>query len=686
MSRPRLRRPDQPLPLQWILGLYEFLASLKLAVILLATYFLVLAWGTIYIGLVYGDGDRVINFAIYDTWWFALLNGMLGVNVLCAALIRFPWKRHQIGFVITHAGILLLMSGALISRLRGIDANLPVVEGQSAGRAVLESRHFDLKISPDAGSAAAGPRYEDVVRIPFESGPFNWGDYRKLFWFPWALAHRDQGVVYDRDGVRLEVLDYYSDSRRRTVPQVVLRAAAPAESAAGRVSLAADETVTLSVRSGTLGPRMPVGRFGLGEQAAFRGGQQVAFWMTGDAGETAAFGRSAPEGPLGPRGQVVLVAQEKRFILDIDKLQKELAGAGQTHPLGDTGLKVVGVRFEPRFISVQLTVRPAAGEDESLILFASVPEFNRQAYGCGVYGAYWFDPDSQDATSDAGNELFLRKLASPRVDVLQGADRKLYARAWRAGKVAPMGELPVDGEPRALWANTDDALALVVDDFVSAQRPDIRLEPLAFSPDKKLHQKQPQVRVRLTVDGHAEEFWLPAGGDVEGALAADGAPGTTVAGQGRRAQLSVVTDSLDLGFGVFLHEFQRKLDPGTSTASHYASRVDFVDVDGQSRQPTDQRLRENVLISMNEPADFSDVFSRKSYRLYQSSFAGPYKPGDEAYAQLARDGRFRDQIFISHLSVNYDPGRGWKYLGSLMIVAGILTMFYMKAYFFRRGK
>ena len=44
----------------------------------------------------------------------------------------------------------------------------------------------------------------------------------------------------------------------------------------------------------------------------------------------------------------------------------------------------------------------------------------------------------------------------------------------------------------------------------------------------------------------------------------------------------------------------------------------------------------------------------------------------------------RDELFLSWLTVNYDPGRGLKYFGSMMIVAGIATMFYMRAYFFAR--
>ncbi len=43
----------------------------------------------------------------------------------------------------------------------------------------------------------------------------------------------------------------------------------------------------------------------------------------------------------------------------------------------------------------------------------------------------------------------------------------------------------------------------------------------------------------------------------------------------------------------------------------------------------------------------------------------------------------RDRLFVSILTVNYDPGRGLKYLGSLLVVAGVAVMFFMRAYFFK---
>jgi hypothetical protein len=86
---------------------------------------------------------------------------------------------------------------------------------------------------------------------------------------------------------------------------------------------------------------------------------------------------------------------------------------------------------------------------------------------------------------------------------------------------------------------------------------------------------------------------------------------------------------------------------------------------------------------MNAPVDFSDPATGRSYRLFQESFMGPWLPGDDLYERFVKDrGDRPEKIEASVLTVNYDPGRGVKYAGSGLIVAGIFTMFYMRAYFF----
>ncbi|HMB03658.1 MAG TPA: ResB protein required for cytochrome c biosynthesis, partial [Isosphaeraceae bacterium] len=91
---------------------YQFLASLKLAVISLGTLAAVLAYATFFESWY---GTAAVQEWIYKSKGFAILLAFLGANILCAALIRFPWKRRQIGFLITHTGLLILLAGSYLS-------------------------------------------------------------------------------------------------------------------------------------------------------------------------------------------------------------------------------------------------------------------------------------------------------------------------------------------------------------------------------------------------------------------------------------------------------------------------------------------------------------------------------------------------------------------------------------------
>jgi cytochrome c biogenesis protein ResB len=67
---------------------------------------------------------------IYKSAWFDFLIFFLGVNVLCAALSRLPWKKRQFGFVITHLGIIIILVGSLITRKFGVEGQLALLEGK----------------------------------------------------------------------------------------------------------------------------------------------------------------------------------------------------------------------------------------------------------------------------------------------------------------------------------------------------------------------------------------------------------------------------------------------------------------------------------------------------------------------------------------------------------------------------
>jgi len=121
-------------------GLFKYFSSVKLAVVSILLLSAVLAFATI-MGSYYGmRGSQIL---VYQRWWFGGVLFLLGLNVFCAALSRFPWKLRQAGFVITHLGIIVILVGAFITQQFGLDGNMPIPEKKQSAELILN----DLKIN-----------------------------------------------------------------------------------------------------------------------------------------------------------------------------------------------------------------------------------------------------------------------------------------------------------------------------------------------------------------------------------------------------------------------------------------------------------------------------------------------------------------------------------------------------------
>lgn len=101
---------------------------------------------------------------------------------------------------------------------------------------------------------------------------------------------------------------------------------------------------------------------------------------------------------------------------------------------------------------------------------------------------------------------------------------------------------------------------------------------------------------------------------------------------------------LPLSFEMELKNFDVGRYQGTMRAASYQSLVYLSDEDRE------------VVISMNEP------LQHKGFTFYQASFQ------EDAMGKPT----------ATVLSVNYDPGRWIKYLGSLLIVFGAVHLFYRR--------
>ena len=60
-----------------------------------------------------------------------MLLALLGVNVLAALVVRYPFPKRRIGFVVTHASVLLVLTGALVTKYFGVDGQVSIVEEQT---------------------------------------------------------------------------------------------------------------------------------------------------------------------------------------------------------------------------------------------------------------------------------------------------------------------------------------------------------------------------------------------------------------------------------------------------------------------------------------------------------------------------------------------------------------------------
>ena len=626
-----------------LLHIYQFFASLKLAVVLILSSAFTFAVGT-FVEARYGT--PVAQFGVYQTWWFNLLVVLLAINIFCAAAIRYPWKRYQTGFVITHIGLLTLLLGTALSRMFGIDAQILVWENQSSGWALKDdAMHLSVTVHKDESATDAELRRlpsdlaedDSLQRLPaiaFRPGPFSWKDYREEFHL-WKQQRPQEGeaanrsfhpfhfisgkmfqvarlgktspgdVLYDKDGIKVEALEYYADSRQESAPMIELAVSMPRSDridANGKPVKSRRRWMRDQLSINKLS--RPSDEFPHGASTAkarFAGGT-VAFATTDDPRRLKAFESNDPEGELGEKGQVVLFIGGKprrfnvdekfeagRFDIAGTKFQAEIAGYW---PVGQLGFNEENQRYQvsPRH-GVEGTVNPAVeillyqgeAEEESarLVLFADQPNLAIHAHAAGIYGDYWFDHKEKD------RNLRMQHGIGNRIDVLQvhkpdaegDAAFQLHFRRWDKNAVVDGGKLAADGSPEsALDAfSMADELKFYVADYIPAAQPEPVTLPVPFEKGKTLGTRRPAAKLRVTVDGNEEEFWLEAyKGDP------DFSPRTEsghriVAGKDRRVAITLPIDAVDIGFRVRLRDFDRRLDPGTSQPSHYSSTVDFLD-------------------------------------------------------------------------------------------------------------
>jgi hypothetical protein len=150
---------------------YTALATLQMAVAVMVTLAVI---GSVAIVYESAHGTAAVQRDVYRTRWFAAVLTLLGLNVLCSVTKRYPWRKHQTGFVAAHVGVLCVLAGSLLSLHFGTDGTLTLSVGESSDRFALFDESLQVLVaghSPQVFPVAfdrsrPGPSHEYRIALP----------------------------------------------------------------------------------------------------------------------------------------------------------------------------------------------------------------------------------------------------------------------------------------------------------------------------------------------------------------------------------------------------------------------------------------------------------------------------------------------------------------------------------------
>lgn len=145
----------------------HIMGSLNVAVILLITIAGLIAFATV---MESKFDTAVARYYIYDNPLFMVWLMVLALNLFCAAFTRWPWQRKHLGFVVTHAGIILMLTGSVLGKIMGFEAFVSLDKTKPP-----ESRlfmHENILTIQTSGGVRGQMPFDDELHPPAETKPF----------------------------------------------------------------------------------------------------------------------------------------------------------------------------------------------------------------------------------------------------------------------------------------------------------------------------------------------------------------------------------------------------------------------------------------------------------------------------------------------------------------------------------
>ena len=621
---------------------FEFFASLKLAVVLLAVLIVAAIAGTIYES---SFDAKVARAYVYGAPWFNVWLILLGANLAVSAFSRWPWRKHHVAFLITHLGIITLLTGSLIGRIWGVEGTITLFKGEPPTNRLLIDQHqlrvhdvdgivkgFNsefLHHPPDAnhpralGVLASGARLSIVDYAPALDGKLNpkplaEGGAPALHFTistammnqhleSWLLADDPQHGNFGMGLANIELKRGVAPTGRGDSPN------RPPSAMTSTNRNTTQEVVDLeeSIFAFSKAPDEQIGRVAKGGST----GAKVQLMQPQDGG----------------KGSVVVNVGDRRSIIDVaENLGKE------------TGID--GTPFALKIDKYWPDFRIENGQPSSLSDQPNNPAVLVTIRGKGIPAPDQPNPHGGggELTTNGGPPTMpLAGEAAPNHLTLFIADdgRISYQLVSRkAGNST--GQIEINKPLTTGWADWQ----LNIDKVMPHAEQWMDFAPAKSEKTPAVADLPDGVRIRIEQSGERFEQWVPAGWQI------------TVPTSPNETQIAYGWKTIPLSIGLELLDFEVKRNEGSDSPAGFKSTVRVSTAEGDTATGS---------CWMNNPFSFPGAWWRTwtglTYKMSQAS----WNP---------------DNLGQSTVQILRDPGWLLKWIGSLLIVAGVFMMFYLQPY------
>jgi hypothetical protein len=453
----------------------------------------------------------------YRAWWFEGLLALLALNTTAALIVRYPFSRRLLGFVITHVSMLVILVGAFITKHAAFDGRVIVAEGQT----VTDMINVDRETL-----TATRPRDQARATVTLPPGIF--GGFSPVAQPPAPPLQLGDVVV--------TIQHYLPDSAwvRRIVPDTNPRHPPAVE-------------VTVTTPAGQASVWLLAGRSEpLADRAiSFRHITDVAEWN-----ELLASSR-----PGAADTEVVVRAVVAGTTFDFP-----LADClNQPVPVGRTGYSLRVLRYLTHAVVAgrgQIIDDPTRSANPVIEVEINAPDHTETRYAFANF------PDFRHGGQDIRElEIVLLARAADQpgtpVQIFQDPADGLHIRFDTGNGAGPPQELEIAVPREAPWPDTAYA--------VLRHLPHARTDRLLEQIHPPRAQREPAILVTVTSAGQSSPYWLQKNHAVPVAI------GST------QLELTYANERVPLGFALTLDAFNLGYYPGGRSPRSYESLITLVD-------------------------------------------------------------------------------------------------------------